>query len=354
MDEQTSQSPTVGSRWQILRQVRKKTIVQLIVGVAILLWLLQLANIHETFTAILAVNVLNVAGAAVCFILSSTLVALALYVPLRETNPSASVRQVVMASFSGQLLSDVTPARSGYFITPIFLNRLAGIPVEQGMAGVLATGGINAFSKAVICTIGLGYFISFLPLPPAVVNSLLVGIGILLIGGTVLLLMMWERRMSKLVVKLEKLPLVGSKLRSFTEMFANVQKEGQKVRRSLVVVALLIFGSLLVNSFALYAIFLGLGFTSLNLLDFFLMASFASALTYVPITIAGLGVQETGYVILLSLLLGLPISVVDPKLLAFALITRALFTGTDIIGLSPLIKVGLKPDAGKISPPTQL
>jgi uncharacterized membrane protein YbhN (UPF0104 family) len=193
-----------------------------------------------------------------------------------------------------------------------------------------------------------------LPLPAAVVNSLLVGIGILLIGGTVLLLMMWERRMSRLVVKLEKLPLVGLKLRSFTEMFANVQKEGQKVRRSLIIVALLIFGSLLVNSFALYAIFLGLGFNSLNLLDFFLMASFASALTYVPITIAGLGVQETGYVILLSLLLGLPISVVDPKLLAFALITRALFTGTDIIGLSPLIKVGLKPDAGKISPPTQL
>ncbi len=354
MDEQTSQSPTAGSRWQILRQVRKKTIVQLIVGVAILLWLVQLANIRETFSAILAVNVLNVAGAAACFILSSTLVALALYVPLRETNPTASVRHVVMASFSGQLLSDVTPARSGYFITPIFLNRLAGIPVEQGMAGVLATGGINAFLKAVICTIGLGYFISFLPLPAAVVNSLLVGIGILLIGGTVLLLMMWERRMSRLVVKLEKLPLVGLKLRSFTEMFANVQKEGQKVRRSLIIVALLIFGSLLVNSFALYAIFLGLGFNSLNLLDFFLMASFASALTYVPITIAGLGVQETGYVILLSLLLGLPISVVDPKLLAFALITRALFTGTDIIGLSPLIKVGLKPDAGKISPPTQL
>jgi hypothetical protein len=74
------------------------------------------------------------------------------------------------------------------------------------------------------------------------------------------------------------------------------------------------------------------------------MASFASALTYVPITIAGLGVQETGYVILLSLLLGLPISVVDPRLLAFALITRALFTGTDIIGLSPLIKVGITPE----------
>ena len=325
----------------------QENLVQLIVGVAILLWLLQLANIRETFTAILQVNALNVIGAAACFILSSTLVALALYVPLRETNPNVSVRHVVMASFGGQLLSDVTPARSGYFLTPIFINRLAGVPVEQGMAGVLATGGINAFLKAVICTVGLGYFISFLPLPGAVVNSLLVGIAVLLIGGTILLLLMWDQRMSKLVSKLEKLPLVGSKLRSFTEMFANVQKEGQKVRRSLLVVALLIFGSLAVNAFALYAIFLGLGYNSLGLLDFFLMASFASALTYVPITIAGLGVQETGYVLLLSLLLGLPLTTIEPKLLAFALITRVLFTGTDIIGLSPLVKIGLSPEVAK-------
>jgi len=50
-----------------------------------------------------------------------------------------------------------------------------------------------------------------------------------------------------------------------------------------------------------------------------------------------------GYVILLSLLV-LPLSVIEPKLLAFVLITRILFTGTDIIGLSPLIEVGIKPE----------
>jgi uncharacterized membrane protein YbhN (UPF0104 family) len=317
-----------------------------------LLWLLQLANIADTFAVILQVNIFYIVGAAICFICSSTLVALALYVPLRETNPTASIRRVILASFGGQLLSDVTPARSGYFITPIFVNRLAGIPVEQGMTGVLATGSVNAFLKALICAIGLGYFISFLPLPGAVVNSLIVGIAVLLAGGTVLLLLMWERRMSKLVVKFEKLPLIGDKLHSFTEMFANVQKEGRKVRRSLLVLALLIFFSLIVNAFALYLISMGLNLGSLSLLDFFLMASFASALTYVPITIAGLGVQETGYVLLLSLLLGLPLTAINPSLLAFALITRVLFTGTDIIGLSPLIKVGINPDPAKIKVPT--
>ena len=341
--------PFVNSKnqhWLKIPRIRVRTLIQFIVGVAILLWLLQVANMGETCT-ILQVNILYIIGAATCFILSSTLVALALYVPLRERNPAASVRQVILARFGGQLLSDVTPARSGYFITPILINRLAGIPVEQGMTGVLATGSVNAFLKALICGIGLTYFISFLPLPTTMVDSLIVGIIILLIGGTILLLLMWEKRMTKIFGKLERLPLVGSKLHSLPEMFTNSQKENHKIRRSLPVLALLMFMSLIVNSFALYLISAGLNLGTLSLFDFFLMASFASALTYLPITIAGLGVQETGYVLLLSLLLRLPLAVIDHRLLAFALITRALFTGTDIIGISPLIKVGLKPDSAR-------
>jgi uncharacterized membrane protein YbhN (UPF0104 family) len=316
-----------------------RIIVQLVVGVAILLWLLQLANSSSVFATILQFNPLNLIGAAAFFIVASTFVALALYTPLKQSNPNASVRSVVMASFAGQLLSDVTPVRSGYFLTPIFLNELADIPVEQGMTGVLATGGVNSFVKVMICVIGLGYFVSFLPLQAEIINALIVGVSVLLVAGTFLLLLMWEKRLSKLVVKFEGLPLIGKKLHKFTEMFSNVQEEGRKIKRSLIGVAVLILLSVIGNAIALNIIFNGLWHNSLSLLDFFFMASLASALTYVPITIAGLGVQETGYVILLRLLdPQMPLSVA----VAFALIARALFTGTDIIGVSPLLKVGLK------------
>ncbi len=326
------------------KRLNKKTIIQLIIGIAILLWLLQIANLGDTIAAIMQANILNLIGAAAFFIISSTFVGLALYTPLRQANPGTPTRQVIMASFAGQLLSDVTPVRSGYFLTPIFLNKLAGIPFEQGMSGVLATGAVNAFVKAAICCVGLAYFVSFLPLQPAVINSLIVGIAVLLIAGTILLLLMVEKRMAKLVAMFEKLPLVGKKLHEFTEMFANVQKEGRNIRRPLIIVAGLILASLLVNAVALYLVFNGVWHSSLSILDFFLMASFASTLTYVPITIAGLGVQEAGYVLLLQLLLGLPLTSIDPRLLAFAFITRVLFTGTDIIGIGPLLKVGLKQD----------
>ena len=329
---------------------RVKIIIQLIVGVAILLWLLQLANSSEVFASILKFNPINLIGAVAFFLTASTFVALALCTTLRRSNPDAPLRQMLMASFAGQLLSDVTPVRSGYFLTPVFLKQLASIPVEKGMTGVLATGGINSLVKVIICLVGLGYFTSYLPLPPEITNSLLVGVIVLLIAGVFLMLLMWDKRFSKLVAKFERIPIIGKRLTKFTEMFHNVQNEGRKIRYSLIFVAALILLSILANATALFFIFNGLWYPSLHLIDFFFIAAFASVLTYIPITIAGLGVQEAGYVLLLHILLGLPLSPVNPSLVAFALITRALFTGTDIIGITPLLKAGLKP---KIQEPLQ-
>jgi len=327
-----------------------RIVIQLIVGVAILLWLLQLANSSEVFASILQFNPINLIGAVAFFITASTFVALALCTTLRRSNPAAPLRNMLMASFAGQLLSDVTPVRSGYFLTPVFLNQLASIPVEQGMTGVLATGGINSFVKVAVCLVGLGYFASYLPLPAEITNSLLVGVVVLLIAGTLLLLLMWDKRLSKLIGKFERAPLIGKRLSKITEIFSNVQKEGRKIRYSLIFVAALILLSILANATALYFIFNGVWYPSLHLIDFFFIAAFASVLTYIPITIAGLGVQEAGYVLLLHVLLGLPLSAINPNLVAFALITRALFTGTDMIGVSPLLKAGLKP---KIQEPFQ-
>lgn len=319
-----------------------RIVIQLIVGVAILLWLLQLADSSEVFASILNFNPINLIGAVAFFITASTFVALALCTTLRRSNPNAPLRQMLMASFAGQLLSDVTPVRSGYFLTPVFLNQLAGVPVEQGMTGVLATGGINSIVKVIICLIGMGYFASYLQLPAEISNALLVGVAVLLISGVFLLLLMWERRLSKLIIKFERIPLIGKRLSKITEIFSNVHKEGRKIKYSLIFVAALIVFSILANATALYFIFCGIHYPSLHLIDFFFIAAFASVLTYIPITIAGLGVQEASYVLLLQLLLGLPLSSIDPSLVAFALITRALFTGTDIIGITPLLKIGAK------------
>lgn len=326
-------------------EVKKwRIIVQLIVGAAILLWLLHFADAGNVLGAILQINPLDLVAAAFFFIIASTFVGLALYIPIRKSSPKASLRKVITASFAGQLISDVTPVRSGYFITPIFLNELANVPVEQGMVGVLTTAGVNSLVKVLLCIIGLGYFASFLQLPVEVVNTLIVGITTLFIGGVFLLLLMWEKRIVWLFKKLNKLPLIGKRSFKLVEAIKSIQENGKNSKHSVVFVAFLIFFSVLGNATALYILFNGIWCSSLSIIDFLLIASISSTLTYVPITIAGLGVQEVGYVILLSLLLKIPISPnnINSSLVAFALIVRALFTGTDIIGIVPLLKIGFK------------
>jgi len=303
-------------------EVKKwRIIVQLIVGAAILLWLLHFADAGNVLGAILQINPLDLVAAAFFFIIASTFVGLALYIPIRKSSPKASLRKVITASFAGQLISDVTPVRSGYFITPIFLNELANVPVEQGMVGVLTTAGVNSLVKVLLCIIGLGYFASFLQLPVEVVNTLIVGITTLFIGGVFLLLLMWEKRIVWLFKKLNKLPLIGKSSFKLVEAIKSIQENGKNSKHSVVFVAFLIFFSVLGNAAALYILFNGIRCSSLSIIDFLFIASISSTLTYVPITIAGLGVQEVGYVILLSLLLKIPISPnsINSSLVAFAL-----------------------------------
>lgn len=314
-----------------------KILVQLAIGVAIIFWLLQMVDLSKVYEKISEVNPLNIVTAATLFIVASTFVAFALYAPLKRSHPNASLRKVVMASFAGQLLSDVTPVRSGYFLTPFVLNKLADIPIERTMISVLTTGGVNSLVKVILCLIGIVYFVRFLPLDPMIVNALLIGASLLLVAGSFLLLLMWEKRLVKLVKAFEKLPLIGKRVHKFTEMFINVQNEGQKIKGSLLSVAVLILLSVIANATALYFISVALWHNPPSLIDFFFMASLASALMYIPISIAGLGVQETGYVVFLQLL-GMKPEVA----VAFALIARALFTGTDIIGVGALIKTGFK------------
>ena len=63
-----------------------------------------------------------------------------------------------------------------------------------------------------------------------------------------------------------------------------------------------------------------------------------AALGFVPITPAGLGVQEATYVIILSLM-GVPLSTA----VAFGLIARLLYILPDFAGLPILLKAAMQP-----------
>jgi uncharacterized protein (TIRG00374 family) len=314
-----------------------KVLVRLGVGFAILLWLLRIADIVKVFSILRMVNPLSVVLASLFFIGASTFVALALYIPIKFIAGPAPMAKVVQGSFAGQLLSDVTPARSGYFATPLILKELCNVPVERGMAGVLALGIVNSFTKVILSVIALLYFVSFLSLSSMVINALLVGVLFLLGGGIFLYTTLRGKGFWKLIMVLEKIPVIKVLVHRLVAMLGKIQEGGTGILGQLTKMFPLILLSLTANAMALQSISWGLGFGSLNLVEFVFVAALVSSLMYIPVTIGGLGVQEIGYVLLLTSL-GMPFETA----VAFALLTRTLFTGTDIIGLPTLIRVGLK------------
>ena len=316
---------------------RLRLAVQLSIGVVILLWLLQLTDVTKVFSTLLSMNPINIILSATFFIMASVFVALALYVVVKNLDSNISLRKAVMASFAGQLLSDVTPARSGYFLTPLILNKMCGTSTDKGTAGVLLTGVANSFVKVILSALALIYFLKFLPLQQVVINAAIVGMLFLLAGGLSLLAFMVSKRFLNFCLFLNKVPAVKAISQKLLSTLEKTQKEGKKAFQSMPLLFLLILSSIVANAIALIFISNALWCGSPSLLEFIFIAALAGSLMYVPITVAGLGVQETGYVLLLTFL-GMPLE----KTVAFALTARLLFTGTDAIGILPLLQIGNK------------
>ena len=332
-------------------KVSYKTVIQLLIGVTVLWVLVQIVGQDKLFYSLTKLDPLLVILAAAFFIVASLFVSLALYIPLKSSSSTVSSPKVILASFAGQLLSDLTPSRSGYFLTPFLLKGLAEVPLSQGLMSVLATGAINSIVKVLLCCIALIYFIRLAPLDPVIVNVLPISLIVLLAGGIFLLLVIMEKRMVNIIKKLEKIPLLSKWIGRFVGVLEKVQVECRKSKRALIMVGTLILLSVIANAAALKFVSLSLQLHNPpGFIDFLFMVSIGSALMYLPVTIAGLGVQEAGYVIILQTVFKIPMS----EALAFALIARALFTGTDIIGIFPLLKIGLKVDYDSSSIQQQL
>jgi uncharacterized protein (TIRG00374 family) len=89
----------------------------------------------------------------------------------------------------------------------------------------------------------------------------------------------------------------------------------------------------ILKGFEWYFLGLALGITNVTWLAFFLIHPLVTALAFVPITPAGIGVQEFGIIGILGLL-GVPVATAG----AFALIARGLLILEDLAGVPQIVK----------------
>jgi uncharacterized protein (TIRG00374 family) len=325
--------------------------VQIVVSIVILYLLFQNVNLAEAQHILAAANLPVLVVSVVFFILSSVAIGFALQSALKAADAAPPFRTTMLANFGGQLLSDVTPAKSGYFATPVLLNQLRAVPIEKGLMSVMAVGAGNFFVKAAFSTIALLYFLNRIPadvMNPAITNALLLGITILVICGIGLALLVWTNCLSGQLQKLCRLPLVGQVIKKLQEIRALFSKDKAALRSSLKVIVPSVLVSVAFSGVSLYLLAHAIGMTEPTFIDLLFMGPLTAAFMYVPITFAGLGLQEAAYVFLLTGISSSPETIL-PFAVTFALLVRLIAITTDLIGLPPLLKTstGLLSKLGK-------
>ncbi|XHH07726.1 MAG: lysylphosphatidylglycerol synthase transmembrane domain-containing protein [Candidatus Bathyarchaeia archaeon] len=314
--------------------------VQAAVSILILYLLFQNVNLSQAANILTNTNIPILATSIIFFILSSFAISFALHGALKSLNAAPSFKATTLANFGGQLLSDVTPAKSGYFATPVLLNQLEKVPIEKGLMGVMAVGAGNFFVKASFSTIALLYFLTRIPssiIDATMTNALIAGILVLLACGIGLTILVWTNYFSGLLLKLCKLPLVGIVIKKLQEVRSMFTSDKAALRSSLKVTIVSVLASITFSGISLFLLAQAIGMTEPTLIDMLFMGPLTAAFMYVPITFAGLGLQEAAYAFLLTGISTQP-TLILPYAVTFALLVRLIATTTDLVGLPPVLK----------------
>jgi uncharacterized membrane protein YbhN (UPF0104 family) len=300
--------------------------------------LFQGINFEQTISVLSTINLPLLVSAIIFFILSSLIVGLTLHTTLKSCGVSIPIQSSVSASYGGQLLSDITPAKTGYFATPILLRELRQVPIEKGLMSVMAMGAVNFFIKAIFSAVAMLYFLNRIPsniMDPSIANALLIGIGLLLVGGIGLTILVWTNYFPNIVKKLEGIPYLGRLIVKFEPILSLFNKDQSLLKKSIKTTAALVISSIFIFTIGILFLSNAVDMPQPSFVDLLFMGPLTAVFMYAPMTLAGLGFQEAAYVFLLT-----SIGALQPNALAFALLVRILFIATDLLGLPALIKTG--------------
>ena len=114
---------------------------------------------------------------------------------------------------------------------------------------------------------------------------------------------------------------------------SGIQNGAQKTRRAIPEIILITAACWILKGFEWYFLGLALGITQIPCIGYFLIHPLVTALAFVPITPAGVGVQEFGIVGIFTLL-----GVSSAPAGVFALLSRVLLIVEDLIGVPQIAK----------------
>lgn len=163
-------------------------------------------GVDYIYSKILTVNIEFLLLAFFMYFGINVLFAIRLRRVLSKNGVKTSFGKTLLAQYAGMLTSDVTPGRSGYVLTPVYL-RDQGVPTSKGLSSVLGiqtfeflikvAGGVGAV-LLLVTTVPTSTWNSIFPTQVAGINIglllAILGIGLMMVGAVVLAAFTWSKR----------------------------------------------------------------------------------------------------------------------------------------------------------------
>jgi uncharacterized protein (TIRG00374 family) len=262
-----------------------------------------------------------------------------------------SFGKTLLAQYAGMLTSDVTPGRSGYILTPVYL-RDQNVPASKALSSILGIQTIEFLAKVIGGVGAVIYLVTYVPtltwnlLFPQTVAGIniglliaIMGIALMLTGAIVLALFTWSKRAISLFDKIANSKYLKRFTGGLMGKLEEYKESSHSTRRAIPEISILTFACWILKGFEWYFLGLALGITQIPWIAFFLIHPLVTALAFVPITPAGAGVQEFGIIGIMGLLLNVPAHPeMIPVIGAFALLARGLLIFEDLVGIPQIVK----------------
>ena len=320
-----------------------RILLQIIVMVALIGGLLWYVGIGSLVSILSQMKLEYFALAFLAYFGINVLFAVRLMRVLKRDGVKTSFGKTLLAQYAGMLTSDVTPGRSGYFLTPVYL-RDQEVPTSKSLSGILGIQTIEFLAKVAG---GVGAVVFLLETVPSTnweqfgafaginLGLLIAGLGIalMLTGAIVLAAFTWSRRAMSFFDRVANSRFLKRFTGGLMGKLEEYKDSAQKTRRAIPEIILITLACWVLKGFEWYFLGLALGITQIPWIGFFLIHPLVTALAFVPITPAGVGVQEFGIVGIFSLM-GVDFGVAG----AFALLSRVLLIVEDLIGVPQIAK----------------
>lgn len=132
-------------------------VIQILIAVILILYILFFINLNDFIEILSQISVPLFLIGAFCYFLNNVLMVYRLKRILGLIGHKIRLRFVFWSHMGGMILSDFSPFRSGYVYTAHSLNK-RGIPVKTGLSSISSTFIYDLLFKAGVAFLGLLYF----------------------------------------------------------------------------------------------------------------------------------------------------------------------------------------------------